>query len=83
MSETIATQVTLVSTNEVSDEDAERVMEKYDADSLEEVAQEMEETVESHLAHRAFGGADNIPILDVDTTVYEDWSEDDVTDLRE
>ena len=79
---TVTTQVILVSANEISDEEAEEVMDDYDADSLEEVAEEMESAVESLLAYRVFAEADNIPLLDVSTDVHEDWTEEDVGDLR-
>lgn len=76
MSKTVATNVILVSTNEVSDEDAEELMEAHGADSLSEVAEAMEEKVESLMAMQ-FREADSIPILDVSTDVYEEFDEED------
>jgi hypothetical protein len=83
MSQTVATTVVLTSVNHVSEEDADDVMESYDADSLQEVADEMGEQVEALLAKRVFGDADDIPILDVDADVYEDWDEDKAVTIEE
>lgn len=83
MTRTVATTVILTSVNHVSDEDAEEVMREHDADSLEEVATGMEEQVEALLAKRVFGDADDIPILDVSTDVYEDWDDSHAEQLEE
>lgn len=75
MSQTVVTNVVLVSANEVSDEDAEQLMEAHGADSLSEVAESMEESVEAIMA-KQFREADEI-ILNVSTDVDEEWSEED------
>jgi len=71
MSPQVITQVTLVAKNEVSDEEREEVLEDHDADSLEELAGKMEETVATGIAARVFGDADDLPVLDVNTKVEE------------
>jgi len=67
----VVTSVTAIVENEVSDEDREQVLESRGADSLEEVADEMEASVEAVIAQRLFGDADTIAVLDVNTEVEE------------
>jgi len=67
----VVTSVTAIVENDVSDEDREAVLESRGADSLQEVAQEMEETVEAVIAQRLFGDADTIAVMDVNTEVEE------------
>lgn len=67
----ITTYVTIVSQNNVSDEDVEEVLEARGADSLQEVASDMEESVEALIADQLFREADAIPMLDVTTEVEE------------
>jgi hypothetical protein len=67
----VVTSVTAIVENEVSDEDRDDVLESRDADSLEEVAEDMEQTVELVIAQNVFGDADNIAALDVNTEVEE------------
>jgi hypothetical protein len=71
MSSQVVTQVTLVAKNEISDDGREQVLDDHDAESLEEVADKMEESVEALLATRVFGDADEVPTLDVNTKVEE------------
>lgn len=73
MTKTIATHVTIVSVNHVSDEEAEKLVEAKDAEDLQEVADGMGEDVRSLLRHRVFGDADEVPIMEVQPDVYEDW----------
>jgi hypothetical protein len=81
MAKTVITNVIVVSANEISDDEIEETLERHDADSLEEVTKIMEGSVEKHIAGRVFGTADNIPIIDVQTEVY-DGSELAVTDTE-
>lgn len=67
----VVTSVTAIVENEVSDEEREQVLESRGADNLEEVAAEMEASVEAVVAQRLFGDADNIAVLDVNTEVEE------------
>lgn len=71
---TVATTITLTSVNHVSEEEQDELFEKYpEADDLSDVADQLGESVKALLAKRVFGDADEIPILDVNTDVYEDW----------
>jgi hypothetical protein len=67
----VVTSLTVIAKNEVSDEDRDALLESRDADSLSEVASEMEESVEAVIAQRVFGDADTIALLDVNTEVEE------------
>lgn len=82
MSKSIVTQVMLVSVNELSEEDEADILEDKDADDIADVAEQMEDSVEALLAHRVFGDADAIPLINVDTSIEEGWDEDDYSDLR-
>jgi len=65
----VVTSITMITEKEVSDSDKEDVLESHDADSLAEVASQMEPSVESILA-RTFRDAE-IAVLDVNTEVEE------------
>ncbi|AGM11383.1 hypothetical protein M199_gp053 [Halogranum tailed virus 1] len=65
----VVTQITMLTKKEVSDEDKEAVLEAKGADSLEEVAEQMEPAVEQILA-KQFRDAE-IVLLDVNTEVEE------------
>lgn len=77
MSKTVATSVLLVSVNHISEDEEEQLLDSHGVNSLDKVALDMEGQLETILARRVFGDADEMPILDVSTEVYEDWSEDD------
>lgn len=71
MSESVVSQVTVVSKNEVSESDKERLMSNNDFDSFEDYAKSLEDDLESVIAHKLFGDADEIPILDVNVSVEQ------------
>ena len=83
MSNEVVTNVVLVTSNEISDEEAERIVEESDYDTLEEYAASLEAKVEALLATRTFGDADNIPILSVDTHVTEELTEQDLASMEQ
>jgi hypothetical protein len=74
---TILTSVVVGSMNSVSDDEIEQVKDSYDADTLQEVVDQMEEQVESIVATRLFGVADEIPVLEVDVNVHESLDGDE------
>lgn len=78
---TILTSVVVGSMNSVSDEEQERVKDSYDADTLQEVVDEMEEQVEAIVATRLFGDADEIPLLEVDANVHESLDADEAASI--
>lgn len=82
MTKTIATNVIVVSVNHVDGDVAQEMAEENGFDSIDEYAASLEESVEAIVAHRLFGDADAIPIIDISTDVYDDWDEGDVKDLR-
>lgn len=82
MSKVAVSRVILVSVNEITDEEEEDLLDSHDADTLDEVADEMGETVESLLAHRVFGDADKIPLLSVETDIEEEYDDEEYHDLR-
>ena len=67
----VVTQLTAVVVNEVSDEESEQLIENGDAESLSEIAENMEDDVEAIIAHKVFGDADEIALLNVNTEVEE------------
>lgn len=73
---TVATSVIVVSVNEVSDEEIENLKNSHGVESLDMVAQDMEDQLERIVVSRVFGDADSIPIVDVSTEVYENWDDD-------
>lgn len=75
--QTVVTSVIAVSTNNVSDDDAEQLCNQYGVDSLGEVASELESSVEALVVQQLFGDADGMPIIDVDTEVMEEFDEED------
>ncbi len=83
MSKVSISRVILVTVNEIDADSEQELLESNNADSLDEVADEMAEKVESLLAHRVFGDADKIPLMSVETDIEEEYNEDDYTDLRE
>jgi hypothetical protein len=82
MSKVSISRVIMVSVNEISEAEEEQLLDSHDADSLEAVANEMSETVESLLAHNVFGDADKIPLMSVETDIEEEYNEEDYEDLR-
>lgn len=83
MSKVAISRVILVSVNEINEDEEQQLLDNHDADSLDEVADELTESVESLLAHRVFGDADKIPLLSVKTDIEAEYREEDYTDLRE
>lgn len=71
MAKKVVTNVTMVTVNEVGDDEAEKIIERNGADDLSEVTASMEDDVETILSTRLFGDADEIPVLDVNTEVEE------------
>ena len=78
---TILTTVVVGSLNSVSDDEIEQVKDSYNADTFEEVLDEMEEQVETIIATRVFGDADEIPFLEVDTDIHESLDNDEAVDM--
>ena len=76
MEKTVVTNVVVTATNNVDEEEGDRLAEEAGFDSIEEYAEHLEATVEEIVAHRLFGDADSIPVLDVSTDVYDDFDED-------
>ena len=82
MEKTVVTNVVTVTTNNVDEEEATQLAQDAGFDSIEEYAEHLEATVEEIVAHRLFGDADSIPILDVSTDVYDDFDEGEIGDVR-
>lgn len=81
MSKTVTTTVIVGSVNHISDEEEEELLDSHSTDDLSEVAASMEESVEAIMA-RQFSDADDLPILDVSTDVYDDWSGEELEEIR-
>jgi len=72
MSNTIVTRVSVESVNEVDEGTIELAMEKYGADTRQELLETMAEEVEELLSSTVFADADEMPVLDVTTKIqYE------------
>jgi hypothetical protein len=71
MASQITTRVEVVAQNNISEEEAEQLIEKHDAGSLEGIADKMQESVEEMLNRQIFRDADEIPVLDVDAAVTQ------------
>lgn len=82
MEKTVVTNVIVVSANQVDEEEAQLLADQAGYDNIEEYAEHLEADLEAIVAHQLFGEADNIPILDVSTEVYDDWDEEDIGDIR-
>ena len=76
---TVTTTVIVASVNHVSEDEVEQLLDKHGVESLEMVTNDMQQQVEAIVARRLFGDADEIPILDVRTEVYDDWDEADAS----
>jgi len=68
---TVVTNVTVVSSNRVSGEDVERILESSEHDNMNDYVEELEASVEYIIANKVFGDADKIPVLDVSTFVHD------------
>lgn len=66
------TSIQVMTENEVSDDDKERLMEDKGYESFEAYAQSLEDRVENLLAGRVFADADTIALMNVDVDVEED-----------
>lgn len=64
--------VWMVNENTFSDEFADELVEKYDADSIEDVVASMEEDVKTILRERVFADSDDIKFLEVDSEVSDE-----------
>lgn len=70
MSETtVTTNITMVTQKAVDEDTKEKFLEEYDADTLEEVADQLEHGVEAVL-RQTFGDAD-VKLIEVDSTTDE------------
>lgn len=83
MTKTVTTNVTIVSVNHIDEDEAERLATQAGYEDIGKYAQSLEESVEAIVATQLFGDADDIPILDVSTDVYDDWDEDDANALAQ
>lgn len=75
----VTTTVIVASVNHVSEDEVEQLLDKHGVESLEMVTNDMQQQVEAIVARRLFGDADEIPLLDVRTEVYDDWDEADAS----
>lgn len=66
------TSIQVMTTNHVSDEDKERLMEDKGYEDFSAYAESLEERVENLLAGRVFADADEIGLMNVDVKVEED-----------
>lgn len=69
MTYTVNTSVTMIVQNKVSADEMEQLLDGSEYDDVSDYAASLESDMEGLLATRTFGGADDIPILDVTTTV--------------
>lgn len=79
----VVTQVTMVTVNEVSPDEESELLASNNADSLDEVADDMKESVATLMANRVFGDADKIPILDVNTQIADEYRPEEYSDIRQ
>lgn len=70
---TVATHVTVLSVNHLEEDEAKEFAEGHGFDSLEEQAESLESGLEEIIRERLFADADEIPIVSVNTDVYDDW----------
>lgn len=80
MSKTVATNVILVSVNHIDDEKVEEMVSSSDYDTLSDYAESLASNVEAIMAQQ-FRDADDVPILDVSTEVYDDWNDEDAQEV--
>lgn len=79
MGKTVATSVVLVSVNHLTDEQVEEFT--GEGVELQDVADEMSPAVGSILREGVFADADEMPIFDIDSTVYDTWNGEDADEL--
>lgn len=83
MAKSITTSVLVLSVNHVEEDEAQRIAEENGYDDIGEYAESLESSVEGLIAHRLFGDADEIPLIDVSTEVYDEMGDEEIDDIRE
>lgn len=83
MGKTIATSVMVVSVNHLTDEEVAEIEDNENKESVEEVAEDLESTVELVMAKNVFQDADELPIISVNTEAYDNWDSEEAEKLLE